>query len=625
MSKLADFSRRMDGKMKSRDIFWRNEIQTNRMVSRIMVYSALILGLCLVLYMWGIFPVNIDVLATVAFWGILELLIPPAIAWHLDYDRWWIKIMLLLAMIFAYARIDSMLTYKVPTLMVVPLLVSSRYFNRTITIIVAMASIVVFAFSAIYGALYGLLDCNIVSLPIGTTIVTWDQFIGTGLRTILNLDNGMLIRNTLLYSYLPKLLIYFLIATISVNISRKGRELVLEQEVTIRRTTRMESELSVARSIQAEMLPKQFPPFPEHYEFDIYAIMQPAKEVAGDFYDFFMLDDSHLAVVMADVSGKGVPAALFMTTARTLIKNHAMSGLDPAEVLNIVNKLLYESSDSGYFVTCWIGYLDCRTGEVIYSNAGHTPPVILQNGEWEIFRCAPGFILGGLEEMNFKSDTLCLKPGDAIYLYTDGVSEAEDINHQLYGEERLLEVLRANKEDNMTDLCKKVKDSVEEHASETEQFDDITMLSVRYLGNSQAENEFTVEAVLDNLDEFTDFVNEKLDQASCPPRNRAQIDMMIDELFSNVTKFAYEDKGGSGPITVRVEIKDDPRRAELTITDNGVPFDPVSYINPEIDKPAIERRIGGLGLFMVRKTADEMIYNYVNGQNVLKLTKNFDL
>lgn len=248
---------------------------------------------------------------------------------------------------------------------------------------------------------------------------------------------------------------------------------------------RIGAELNVATQIQASMLPSIFPAFPTREEFDIYATMDPAKEVGGDFYDFFLVDEDHLAFVIADVSGKGVPAALFMVIAKTLIKNHTQTGKGPAEVLVETNNQLCENNDAGMFVTGWIGILEISSGKLIFANAGHNPPLLKRaNGEFEYLRTRPGLVLAAMEGMMYQSFELQLEKGDMLYLYTDGVTEATDVQSELYGENRLKSVLDLNSDKSPKELLLAVKGDIDRFVGEAPQFDDITMLCVKIGGKS---------------------------------------------------------------------------------------------------------------------------------------------
>jgi len=244
---------------------------------------------------------------------------------------------------------------------------------------------------------------------------------------------------------------------------------------------RISAELNVATQIQADMLPRIFPPFPERGEFDIYAIMNPAKEVGGDFYDFFLVDEDHLAIVIADVSGKGVPAALFMVIAKTLIKNHAQNKESPAGVFTNTNNQLCEGNDAGLFVTSWMAVLTISTGELSYVNAGHNPPLLKRkNGEYEYLRSRPGFVLAGMEGVRYREGSITLEDGDRLFLYTDGVTEATNADKELFGEERLKAALDSVGNAPIRDMLIFVKEQIDGFVGDAEQFDDITMLGIEY-------------------------------------------------------------------------------------------------------------------------------------------------
>ena len=251
---------------------------------------------------------------------------------------------------------------------------------------------------------------------------------------------------------------------------------------------RIGAELDVATHIQSSMLPSIFPAFPERNEFDIYATMDPAKEVGGDFYDFFMVDERHLAIVVADVSGKGVPAALFMVIAKTLIKDHTQPDSDLGKVFTKVNELLCESNSEGLFVTAFEGVLDLVTGEFRFVNAGHEMPFICKkDGTYEPYQIRPGFVLAGMEGMRYKAGVMTLEPGDKVFQYTDGVTEATDKDNQLYGMERLKTILNKNISAKPIELLPEVKQDIDLFVGEAPQFDDITMMCLEYKEQMKAE------------------------------------------------------------------------------------------------------------------------------------------
>ena len=244
---------------------------------------------------------------------------------------------------------------------------------------------------------------------------------------------------------------------------------------------RIGAELDIAKHIQASMLPCIFPAFPDRKEIDIYATMDPAKEVGGDFYDFFMVDDTHLAIVMADVSGKGVPAALFMVIGKTLIKDHTTPGRDLGKVFTEVNQLLCESNSEELFITAFEGVLDLVTGEFVYVNAGHEMPFICKaGGDFEPYKIRAGFVLAGMEGMKYRAGSMTLEPGDKIFQYTDGVTEATNLQNELYGMNRLGAILNKVKGGTPNDILPAIKKDIDEFVGDADQFDDITMLCLEY-------------------------------------------------------------------------------------------------------------------------------------------------
>ncbi|MBO6134456.1 MAG: SpoIIE family protein phosphatase [Lachnospiraceae bacterium] len=247
---------------------------------------------------------------------------------------------------------------------------------------------------------------------------------------------------------------------------------------------RNSAELNVATKIQVGMLPSDFPAFPDDKRFDIYATMNPAKEVGGDFYDFFMIDDKHIAIVVADVSGKGVPAALFMAIGKTLIRDHTFIKNDLADVFYTVNNILCDENKENLFITAFEAVINLETGRMVYVNAGHELPYIYKKGKvWEAYNIKPGFVLGGMNDMKFTVGEIILEKGDRIFEYTDGVTEATNAHNELYGMDRLKVSLDNHSEESVKDLLPAIKKDIDEFVDTAPQFDDITMLCFEYRGN----------------------------------------------------------------------------------------------------------------------------------------------
>lgn len=389
---------------------------------------------------------------------------------------------------------------------------------------------------------------------------------------------------------------------------------------SLREKARIGIELAAATNIQVHMLPCVFPAFPDRDEFDIYATMNPAKEVGGDFYDFFMIDERHLAVVIADVSGKGVPAALFMVIAKTLIKNHTQMGLEPCEVFTKVNRLLCEGNEEGLFVTAWMGVLDVETGKLTYVNAGHNPPMIkLADGGFTKLKSRPCFVLAGLDDTCYTQAELTMAPGDRLFLYTDGVTEATNEAMELYGEEQLSNYLNEHIAVSAEDMLHGLKDDINIFAGNAEQFDDITMLILDYRKKCRTDDtaERLFPAKVDALPEVTAFVEEALEKAECSPKAEMQIAVAVEELFVNIANYAYPDGDGS----MKLKICTDDEAVTLRFMDSGIAFNPLQEEEPDVTADVESRKIGGLGIYMVKKTMDSVQYERKDNENILTVTK----
>ena len=407
-----------------------------------------------------------------------------------------------------------------------------------------------------------------------------------------------------------------------------------EEDLTkaIQEQQRIGTELDLAKRIQEDMLPTIFPPFPERKDFDVYASMIPAKEVGGDFYDYFLIDDDHLCIIMADVSGKGVPAALFMMASKILLKTTAMAIQEPGKILARVNNQICSNNSLEMFVTAWLGILELSTGKLTAANAGHEYPIIRQHGgRYELYRDKHGFVMGGMEGMEYKEYEVLLKPGSEVFLYTDGVTEATSEKNEQFGTKRLLESLNSGLAPELKGVLERVNDAVDVFVGDAPQFDDITMLCLYYAGADATDSseeqregrymkEMTLEATVGNIPIVTDFINTELEALECPMKAQMQIDIAVDELFGNIAQYAYDPL--TGPATVRVEVDDDPMAVIITFIDHGKPYDPLAGKEPDITLNAEDREVGGLGVFLVKKTMDEITYEYKNGQNILKIRKN---
>ena len=381
---------------------------------------------------------------------------------------------------------------------------------------------------------------------------------------------------------------------------------------------RIDKELEYAKQIQLSALPSNFP---DTENYSIYAQMIAAKEVGGDFYDFYTLDDNTVLFLAADVSGKGIPAAMFMMTAKTIIRDLAERGLSVNEIFTLANEKLCENNESGMFVTAWMGKLDIETGKLSFANAGHNPPLLVHaSGECEYLKSRTGFVLAGMEGMIYRANEMELKKGDRIFLYTDGVTEATNENEALYGEDRLLSYIDKNKNLKAEELLSGLKEDIDSFVGDAPQFDDITMLLFDYKKKECADmNERIFSASKDALSEVMAFTEERLESFGCPMKSQMAICVAVEEVFVNVASYAYGE--GAGDVSLSFGFDEKERLMTLVMTDEGVPFNPLERDEPDITLSAADREIGGLGIFITKKTMDTVSYTYENGRNILTMTK----
>jgi sigma-B regulation protein RsbU (phosphoserine phosphatase) len=423
------------------------------------------------------------------------------------------------------------------------------------------------------------------------------------------------------------------------DMTHRLKDYIAEINRTTAEKQRISTELNVAADIQASMLPNIFPPFPDKDEFEIFASMDAAREVGGDFYDFFFVDENRLAVVIADVSDKGVPASLFMVVAKTLIKSNAQLGLRPSEVFRVVNNLLTEGNDTHMFVTAFMAYLDLSDGSFSYVNAGHTPVLRASiGGEFVVLPADPGFVLGAIRDFEFAERQDTLAPGDVLFLYTDGVTEATSPDLQLFSEARLLEVLNASHDQSMPELLDSVKQQIELFAAGSEQADDITMLGLRLQkfasdepAGSKPDREpdskpggnptflprnLEIAANVKNLPEVLEFVNSGLTELNFLPSQIKHVSIITEEIFVNIAKYAYPNTS-TGSVHMRMRRESATGALLLSFVDNGIPFNPLERPIPDITQDAEHRAIGGLGIYLISNLVDVLDYQYQDNQNIL--------
>jgi sigma-B regulation protein RsbU (phosphoserine phosphatase) len=396
------------------------------------------------------------------------------------------------------------------------------------------------------------------------------------------------------------------------------RQSVRELKESTAAKERIESELKIARDIQMSMVPKTFPPFPHRREFDLYATLVPAREVGGDFYDFLFIDTNHLCVVIGDVSGKGVPAALFMAMTRTLFRNAATKVRSPERILSLLNTELCAGNDSCMFVTVFCAVLDIRTGEVEYSNGGHNLPYFINRGAIEPLRNTGGMALGFKANVIYRSETITLRAGNGLFLFTDGVTEAMDDRGNQFTEPRLEEFLQQVDSSSATEIVRDAVDRVKSHSAGAPQSDDITALALKYLGDrgetTNASITVEIKNELSEIERMARLVDDFGRRHRFNAETTHNLKVALDEILTNIISYAYVD-AGEKPIVTRLSL--DQGRLTVELEDDGRAFNPLQVPEPDTKQLLEERPIGGLGIHLVRKLVDALEYRRQNDRNIL--------
>lgn len=408
---------------------------------------------------------------------------------------------------------------------------------------------------------------------------------------------------------------------------------------------RTATELDVARQIQMSAVPHDFDSLTERFALDIAGFMRPAREVGGDFYDVFEVGERGVAFVIGDVSGKGVPAALFMMRAQSLLRQFLLETDDLGTAFTLANRQLCERNDAMLFVTAFACVVDTATGEVRFANAGHNPPVLKQNGKLGNLACRPGLVLGAMDVVKYHEGSFACSPGEGLLLYTDGVSEAANAAEELYGEERLLETLAridasggegvpvgsdvqapdvaaaasAAAASSAQTAVNSLVASVDAFAGEAPQADGITMLAFRWNLPVARLTLPADDAELDNLFAFLEPICEGEGRT---PKMVAQMMLVCEEVFVNICHYGFPDGQPRLPVDIEAAVDERAGCLHLVFSDQGIAYDPLSHDAKKVD-PADEQRKGGLGILLMRKYMDDLRYTRADGRNILRMTKRF--
>ena len=502
------------------------------------------------------------------------------------------------------------------------ILIANHYYNPTVGRVVFIITLVSMLVCMYLGMFFGEFDENLF----GGGVIKPDGSIGTVetfeerrelLAKLAQQGNNRYVK-VLLFYYFPRAMIVALFFMVS-NLLNKRTYKLLDAEIRAHdEQEKAKTELEVAKSIQLNTLPDEFA---SRDGVEILGELRAAKEVGGDFYDYIATDDEHVAIIIGDVSGKGVPAAMFMMKTITSFRDFATKGKTPSEILKAVNSSIYKGNTDSMFVTCFLAILNKKTGKLVYANAGHNPPVIGSNRNYKFLKTTPSLILGCFESANVVDEEVVLKPGESITLYTDGITEARNNNGGFFGEERLINVFNSFDYTCTIELHHQIKDQIAEFIKGAPQSDDITLLTLRYQGDRLEYDEKYFEAKKEKTIEMLNFIESFCDKHKFPEEFKNQLMVVGDELISNIINHGYENSGG--PIYMRLLFNESTKQFVLTLVDKAKEFNQLSVDNSPIEGDAKKQKVGGLGILIVKNIMTDSSYQRINDKNILVLKKSF--
>jgi len=600
------------------DPVYKNEVQANQVTALALLLCAIVMIAVCLMVVFGLMWYDKIGFVLITVLCVLILGIPALVCFHYKGRRGWIKFMLVLALLGVISILYLVLCVDVLILIPLPMVLSVRYFSKRLTLHTIAYTYIFFFFAVVFNVLVNVyINVTVLDLA-GVTITVHDSLVDSIQQAAMDAYGdsytSIVLNLEMLNDYIPNVLLLLLFSIICLSAASTGKRMMEEGMAIAESTARLKSELNTASDIQLGMLPERSS---KKYEYDLCCSMIPAKEVGGDLYDYFMVDQNRLAVIVADVSGKGVPAALFMAITKTLLKDN-LADMEPSEAVTRVNQMLCNNNKANLFVTAWVGVIDIKNNRLTFVNAGHNPPLIRHgNGDYEYLESDPDIVLAAMDGYQYTQVGRELIPGDRLFLYTDGVTEAKDSDNRMYGEERLREFLNSNEDIDPEQLVADLKDDIDRFACDVEQFDDMTMLSFYYENGREGQKEHIYEASASELPRVQEYVHEEVKDVGLSDTDLSMIKVCVDEVFANIASYAYPDREGS--VKVVTDFKDGTFK--LQFIDSGIPFNPLLKEDPDIEMSAEDREIGGLGILITKTYFDHMEYEYSGNQNILTLYK----
>ena len=611
---------------KFQDAYYENEAAANRHMSYVNAAAGILALIIWICYLTKIFEI------TKEFFPLVAILF-PCIAVLMFVPLFLVKTKLIRTEGYKYFIMFSLLAVVMALNIALPkhsllfwpfvILIANHYYNPTVGRVVFIVTLACMLACMYLCLFFGEFDENLF----GGGVVMPDGSIGTVdtfeerkelLADLARHGNNRYFK-ILVYYFFPRGMIITLFFMVS-NLLNKRTYKLLDDEIRVHdEQEKAKTELEVAKGIQRNTLPKEFA---SKDGIEIISELRAAKEVGGDFYDYVDIDKDHVAIIIGDVSGKGVPAAMFMMKTITSFRDFARAGKSPSEILKDVNASIFKGNTDSMFVTCFLAILDKKTGKLEYSNAGHNPPVVGKAKNYKFLRNEPGLILGCFEKCNVKDYETTLKPGESITLYTDGITEARNGVGEFFGEERLINIFNKREYSCPLEFHHQIKDEIAEFVKDAPQSDDITILTLRYKGDHLVYDEKFFKGNKEELANMLSFIRDFCTRHNFPEEFKNQLMVVGDEILSNIINHGYENNGGT--VFMRLFYNEDKQEFVFTIIDRAPEFNQLSVEDSPIQGDAKKQKIGGLGILIVKNIMSDSSYQRINNKNVLIFKKRFN-
>lgn len=608
------------------DAYYENEANANKQMSFANAFGALLMLGLWICYLTGFFYANPKImpLINVAFPLSVVLLLVP-LFYTFKFPKFLKKPGYKFFVVFSFILVVATLNVLLPRNALIAwalcIIMTNHYYNPKLGIFTFAISMFLMVICLYFSMFVGEYDANVLG---GNELNNHDIVEVFGIyeryellhQALLDGHNRYL--EAFIYTYVPRALMLALIFIVCHSLNMRTYKLLVDEIKVTSDQQKTITELDVAKDIQLATLPTEFV---TSKDIEIQAELKAAKQVGGDFYDYFVLDDNHVGLLIADVSGKGIPAAMFMMKTITCFRNIVSINKTPSETLKEVNKIINKGNDSNMFVTCFFAIINTKTGVMKFANAGHNPPIIGQTKHYQFLKCKPGFVLGPMKEAFVSDEEYKFNNGDTITLYTDGITEARNDKGEFYGEERLKLLFNKKEYSCLVELHHSLKDDIERFVDGADQADDMTYLTMKYHGDNYLFKEQRFRGTKENLSSMLNLISDFGHEMKLEEMFINNLSVVADEMLSNIIKYGYADY--TDDIFIRLLFNVDKNEFVITIIDRAIKFNPFEVNNKPVGGDVSQIREGGLGILIVKKLMSEYAYDYINGKNIVTLKKRF--